>query len=446
MSTDVALRNSDAPMGYFPPSDSARGTILAGLVILALFFGGLGTWAATAPLNAAVVGEAVVKVAGNRKSVQHINGGIVRELLVHEGDRVGADQVLLVLDNTEARAEYDLITQQVATLQAQEARLVAERDGTASIAFAPDLLARTNDAVAIAAMDAQRDEFDSRRTALDGQASILSQRLFQLDDQITAGEQLLQSQQVQLQSVRDERASLDDLFKKGLVTKPRMLQLERTATGLEGQIATTSGQIATNRKAADEIDAQIRQLKSDQLAEVTGKLSETQAKLADLGPRLTNATASLGRMEIRAPYAGEVVDLAVFAVGAVIGPGERILDIVPDDTLLVVEARVRVEDIADIAPGMKGEVHFTSYKQRVTPLIHGSVRSVSADRLTDERTQIPYYVAEIDVDAAELAANPEIQLYPGMPATVSITTKERTALDYLIGPLTASLERSFREK
>jgi HlyD family type I secretion membrane fusion protein len=444
--TDLALRNSDAPMGYFPPSDSARGTILAGLVILALFFGGLGTWAATAPLNAAVVGEAVVKVAGNRKSVQHINGGIVRELLVHEGDRVSSDQVLLVLDNTEARAEYDLITQQVATLQAQEARLIAERDGTAGITFPPSLVARTDDSIAIAAMDAQRDEFDSRRTALDGQASILSQRLFQLEDQITAGEQLLQSQQVQLQSVRDERASLDDLFKKGLVTKPRMLQLERTATGLEGQIATTGGQIATNRKAADEIDAQIRQLKSDQLAEVTGKLSETQAKLADLGPRLTNATASLGRLEIRAPYAGEVVDLAVFAVGAVIGSGERILDIVPDDTLLVVEAKVRVEDIADIAPGMKGEVHFTSYKQRVTPLIHGSVRSVSADRLTDERTQIPYYVAEIDVDAAELAANPEIQLYPGMPATVSITTKERTALDYLLGPLTASLERSFREK
>ena len=182
------------------------------------------------------------------------------------------------------------------------------------------------------------------------------------------------------------------------------------------------------------------------LAEVTEKLSDTQAKLADLGPRLTNATEGLGRMEIRAPYAGKVVDLAVFAVGAVIGPGERILDIVPEDTLLVVEARIRVEDIADIGPGMKGEVHFTSYKQRVTPLIHGSVRSVSADRLTDARTQIPYYVAEIDVDSAELAANPEIQLYPGMPATVSITTKERTALDYLIGPLTASLERSFKEK
>lgn len=446
MSTDIALRRPDAPLGYFPPSDSARGTIMAGLVILALFFGGLGTWVAIAPLNAAVVGEAVVKVAGNRKSVQHLTGGSVRQLLVHEGDHVSADQVLLVLDNTAARAEYDLIIQQVATLEALEARLVAERDGAAVITFPADLLARGNEPVAAAAMDAQRDEFESRRTALAGQGSILSQRLLQLQDQVSAGEQLLASQQIQLQSVRDERASLDDLFKKGLVTKPRMLQLERSATGLEGQIATTTGQVATNRKAADEIKAQMRQLKSDMLADVTGKLSETQPKLADLGPRLTNATESLGRMEVRAPYAGEVVDLAVFAVGAVIGPGERILDIVPEDTLLVVEAKIRVEDIADVGPGMKGEVHFTSYKQRVTPLIHGTVRSVSADRLTDERTQIPYYVAEIDVDAAELAANPEIQLYPGMPATVSITTKERTALDYLVGPLTASLERSFKEK
>ena len=426
--------------------ESARGPIVVGLVILAFFFGGLGTWAATAPLNAAVVGEAVVKVAGNRKNLQHLDGGIVRELLVRDGDHVAEGDVLLVLDNTEARAEYDLVLQQITTLEAQEARLVAERDGAISIAFPASLAARSEEPTVASVMDAQRDEFESRRTALEGQASILSQRLLQLQDQIVAGESLLQSQQVQLQSLRDERASLDDLFKKGLVTKPRMLQLERSATGLEGQIATTAGQIAASSKAADEIEAQIRQLQSDRLAEVAEKLSETQARLADLAPRLTNATASLGRMEITAPYAGEVVDLAVFSIGAVIGRGERILDIVPEDTLLVVEAKVRVEDIADIAPGMRGEVHFTSYKQRVTPLIHGSIRSVSADRLTDERTQIPYYVAEIAVDEAELAANPEIQLYPGMPATVAITTKERTALDYLLGPLTASFDRSFREK
>lgn len=426
--------------------ESARGPIVVGLVILGIFFGGLGTWAATAPLNAAVVGEAVVKVAGNRKSVQHLDGGIVRELLVREGDHVAADDVLLVLDNTEARAEYDLALQQIATLEAQEARLIAERENAISIAFPQSLLDRSSEAAVASAMDAQRDEFQSRRTALEGQAGILSQRLLQLQDQIAAGQSLLQSQQVQLQSLRDERASLDDLFKKGLVTKPRMLQLERSATGLEGQIATTAGQVAANSKAADEIEAQIRQLRSDRLAEVTAKLSDTQARLADLAPRLTNATAGLGRMEVRAPYAGEVVDLAVFSIGAVIGRGERILDIVPEDTLLVVEAKVRVEDIADIAPGMPGEVHFTSYKQRVTPLIYGTIRSVSADRLTDERTQIPYYVAEIAVDEAELAANPEIQLYPGMPATVAITTKERTALDYLLGPLTASFDRSFREK
>ena len=149
---------------------------------------------------------------------------------------------------------------------------------------------------------------------------------------------------------------------------------------------------------------------------------------------------------MRTPYAGKVVDLAVHSVGAVIGRGERLLDIVPENTSLVVEAKVRVEDIADVAPGMLAEVHFTSYKQRVTPLIHGLVSEISADRLTDERTQVPYYVALVDVDATELAASPEIQLYPGMPATVMITTKERTALDYLIGPLASSLERAFRER
>jgi HlyD family type I secretion membrane fusion protein len=443
MTQALAIRGSDRERF---PDESARNPMIAGFAILLLFFGGIGTWAATAPLNAAVVGDAVVKVEGNRKSVQHINGGIVSELLVHEGDRVAADQVLLVLDDTEARAEYDIAMQQITTLQAEEARLTAERDGESTISFPADLVSRSGEAAVQSAMDAQQDEFDSRRVALAGQAGILGQRLLQLRDQIAAGESLLQSQRTQLQSVVDERASLEGLFKQGLVTKPRMLQLERTATGLEGQIATTTGSIATNRKTLQEIDGQILQLRNDRLAEVTKELGEAQAKLQDMAPRLTNAAASLGRMEVRAPYAGEVVDLAVFSVGAVIGRGERILDIVPQNTILVVESKVRVEDIADIAPGMRAEVHFTSYKQRVTPLIHGNVKAISADRLTDERTQIPYYVAEIAVDAAELAENPEIQLYPGMPATVTITTKERTALDYLLAPLTASFERSFREK
>lgn len=429
-----------------PPSDSAKGPIQAGLVILALFFGGLGGWSVVAPLNAAVVGEAIVKVEGNRKSVQHPDGGMVSALRVHEGDRVDAGDVLLVLDDTQARAEFEILSQQLAALQATEARLIAERDGATTITYPEDLLSHQTDATVRTVIDSQQREFDSRRVALQGQRDILEQRLSQMAGQITASEALLATQRDQLQSVVDERASLEDLFKQGLVTKPRMLQLDRSATETKGQIATTEGTIAAARESIGEVTRQITQLQNDRLAEVTRDLSDVQSKMQDVMPRLDNARAGLGRTEVRAPYSGEVVDLAVFAVGAVIGRGERLLDIVPSGTALVVEAKIRVEDIADIAPGMTAEVHFTSYKQRITPLIHGTVSAISADRLTDPRTQIPYYVAEVAVDPAELAKSPEIQLYPGMPATVMITTTARTALDYLIGPLMASLDRSFRER
>jgi len=446
MTAVVGISQSEEPVGYIPPSDSVRGSVRVGLIIILVFFGGLGGWAAVAPLNAAVVGDGVVKVEGNRKSVQQLDGGMVSDLRVREGDHVNEGDVLMVIDDTQARADLAILTKQQQILRATEARLIAERDGRPSIEFPVDLLAQTSDADMKTALDSQQNEFASRRTSLDGQVAVLQQRLSQAQDQINANQQLLVTQQTQLQSVAEERASLDGLYSKGLVTRPRILQLDRTATGLQGQIAQTTGNISAGQKSVDEIEKQIDQLANDRMTDVTKTLSDVQSKLQDLTPRIENGRATLGRTEIRAPYAGQVVDLAVFSMGAVIGRGERLLDIVPDNAPLVVEAKVRVEDIADIAPGMSSEIHFTSYKQRITPIIHGRVTEVSADRLTDPRTEVPYYVAQVQVDSAELANSPEIQLYPGMPATVMITTKARTALDYLLGPLVAGFDRSFRER
>ena len=182
------------------------------------------------------------------------------------------------------------------------------------------------------------------------------------------------------------------------------------------------------------------------MADVAANLGDTRAKLLDVGPRLESAQKSLQRTVVRAPYTGTVVGLNVFSVGAVIKPGDRILDIVPDGTDLVVEAQIAVDDIADLQQDMAAEVHFTAYKQRLTPTIHGTVTEISADRLTDPRTGAAYYTAIIRIDPKDLAAAPEISLYPGMPATVMITTEKRTAFEYLVGPLFASLDRSFRQK
>jgi membrane fusion protein, epimerase transport system len=225
-----------------------------------------------------------------------------------------------------------------------------------------------------------------------------------------------------------------------------MLQLERTATEFEGKIAAVNASSATASQAVEEYNRQIIQLKTARTAEVTGELNEVQVKLLELAPRLQNVRAALQRMEIRSPYAGELVGLAVFSVGAVIRPGDRILDVVPDRRQLIVEARIGVGDISDVHPGMSAEVDFMSYKQRDVPPLQGTVRHVSADRLTEERTGQAHYLAAIAVSPNELAAWPQIRLQPGMSATVLIPTQERTALEYLVGPLLATLNRSFRQR
>lgn len=428
------------------PSDSATGAVRAGWVIILFFFGGFGYWAATAPLNAAVVGEAVVKVEGNRKSVQHIDGGTVKEILVREGDEVNASDVVMVLDDTQIRAEVEVLQQQLVQLMATEARLRAEFAGASAIEFPAELTLNTADRVTAAAIIDQQHEFESRRQAMTGRELVLRQRISQYTEQIGGLEAQAEPMATQLASIATERMSLEELLAKGLTTRTRVLELQRRESEFIGRKAELDANISRSHEAIAEVREQIAQLQKDQSEEVTAQLRETRAKLLDVTPRLRAAEVALERTAVRSPYAGKVVDLAVHSVGAVIGRGERLLDVVPENSLLVVEAKVRVEDIADIAPGMLAEVHFTSYKQRVTPLIHGLVSEISADRLTDERTQIPYYLALVDVDATELAASPEIQLYPGMPATVMITTKERTAFDYFVGPLAASLDRAFREQ
>lgn len=428
------------------PSDSASKYIAAGLGIIILFFGGFGGWALTAPLNAAVIGEAVVKVEGNRKSIQHIDGGIVKKLHVSDGDRVEVGDILLSLDDTEARAGFDILSQQYALLRAMEARLLAELNGREVVEFPSDLAARANEPEVSKAMEGQRTEFESRKLALIGESQILDQRISQLREQIIGSEAQAASFRDQHRSVVNERNELDGLYKKGLVTRPRLLELERAAAGLEGQIASTDAAIASARQNIEELVRQIAQLRKNRTAEVTRDLSDAQSKLRDVTPRLHNAAAVLGRTEVRSPYAGKVVDLSVFSVGGVIGRGERILDIVPDRNSLVVEAHIHVEDISDLHPGMNAEVHFTSYKQRTIPLIHGTVTQMSADRLTDEHTGIAYYLATVAVNEEELGTSAEIKLYPGMPATVMIPTRERTAFDYLVGPLVSSFDQAFRQR
>ncbi|MCK1480629.1 HlyD family type I secretion periplasmic adaptor subunit [Bradyrhizobium sp. 197] len=428
------------------PSDSIRHVALAGWLIIAAFFGGIGSWALTAPLNGAVVASAVVKIDGNRKSVQHLDGGIVKELHVREGERVLAGDLLIVLDETQTRAEYEVLTQQYAMLRATEVRLLTELDHRSDLVLPSDLKARSEDPYFTSVWNGQLSQFGSRRASLEGQGSVIREKINQLRSQIVGAEAQVKSFSDQISSVRNEAKDIAPLVERGLIARPRILQLERTAYGLEGQIADTNANIAKLRQAIAEQEQQISQLDNDRMTDVSKDLRDTQARLLEVIPKALSAKAVMGRMEIRAPYTGRVVGLNVFSVGGVIQRGDKILDIVPDEESLTIEAQVAVEDISDVHPNTRAEVHLTAYKQRIVPIIHGDVIQVSADRLTDPKTNNPYYTAFVRIDRDELATLPNIQLYPGMPATVMIPTVQRTAFEYLVGPLAMSFNQSFRQK
>ncbi|MBV8413302.1 MAG: HlyD family type I secretion periplasmic adaptor subunit [Alphaproteobacteria bacterium] len=428
------------------PSDSSWRPALAGWLIIAAFFGGFGVWAATAPLDGAVVANGVVKVDGNRKSVQHLDGGIVKELRVKEGDRVKAGDVLIVLDDTQTRAEVQILFEQYVALRATEVRLLAELANASQLIMPTELAARQGDTYAASIWAGQVKQFETRRAALEGQRQVILEKINQLQSQIDGAEAQVKAYNEQIESVRTEADSVAPLVDKMLLPKPRLLQLQRTAYGLDGQIADAQANVAKFKQAIGEQQLQIAQLQNDRMAEVTKDLREIQAKLAEVLPKRTNAEATLARMEIRSPYAGRVVGLSVFSIGGVIQRGEKILDIVPEDDDLTVEVQVAVEDISEVHPDMRAEMHLTAYKQRIVPTIHGQVVHVSADRLTDPKTNNAYYVAQIRPDLSELADLPDVHLYPGVPASVMIPTKSRTAFDYIVGPLVESFHHAFRQK
>jgi len=331
-------------------------------------------------------------------------------------------------------------------LRATEERLKAELNGRAEVALPVELEEFAHDPVFKSVWNAQIQQFQSRRTAIEGQRKVLKQRIAQLESQITGAQGQLKSYNAQIESVRKEMASLLPLLEKGLIPRPRYLSLERSGTGLEGQVADVTGNIAKARQTIAEQMQQTAQLDYDRMTEVSKELRETQGKLLEVESRQANARAVLNRVEIRSPYSGKVVGLNVFSVGGVIQRGEKILDIVPERDSLIIEAQVAVEDIADVHPEMRADIHLVAYKQRIAPVVEGQVVQVSADRLTDPKSGAPYYVAQVRVDEQQLAELPHVKLYPGMPATVMIPTVERTALDYLVGPLTMMFNLSFRQK
>ena len=425
-------------VGLAPP-------VIAGLVIIALFFGGFGSWAALAPLESAAIAPGVVSVLGNRKTVQHLEGGIVDEILVREGETVRSGQSLVRLDDTQARATLERLRGRYAAVSALEARLLAERDGRDSVEFAPELAAGRADPAVAAIIDGQIDIFESRRASLAGQSAILMQRIARYGEEIAGIEGQIAAEDTQLALIGEETAVLRELLEKGYARKPRLLELQRRAAEIEGSRSQNVAAIARAHQDIGEAELRISDLQASRLDEVVQLLHDAQNELNQLDEQVGAAEDILQRTDIRAPQDGTIVDLQVHTAGGVIVPGARLLDIVPSHDRLVVEARVEPDDIDVVEAGLPARVRLTAFSQRNLRRLEGRVMWVSADRLTDERTGQAYFAAWIELTEDPAEVIPGAALYPGMAAEVMIVTGARTAIDYLMAPLAASVDRAFRE-
>jgi HlyD family secretion protein/epimerase transport system membrane fusion protein len=426
-------------------SFDVRPAILGGLIVIGLAVGGFAGWAATAPIASAVIAPAVVVVDGNRKHVQHLEGGIVKAILVRDGDQVEANQVLLRLE--EARARAALGVQQTALDSARilEARLRAERDGAKTLAFPHQLAARRTEQTIAEMMRAQEVLFDARRTSFVGQQDILRQRIARHEQEITGLAAQQEALEQQINFIEEELTGLRDLLKKGIAPKSKVLALEREGARLKGARGERVSEIARAEVSIGATKLEILQVERTFRENVVKELRDVQTQIADLDERIVAAKSTLDHIEIRAPADGVVVGLSAHTTGGVVKPGEVILEIVPSTQRLVVEAQVQPIDIDNVAVGLETEVRLTAFKQRTTPTLFGHVIYVSADRLTENRTGQPYYLARAEMSESELARiKPQI-VQPGMPAEAVIKKRERTALDYLIRPVADALVRAWRE-
>ena len=424
-----------------------RRPVRAGVLVVVLFFGGIGWWAASAPLAGAAIAPGVISPDGSRRVVQHLEGGIIREILVSDGSRVRAGDPLIVLEDVQARAGFDALEARFHTLAATQARLLAEQSAAASVSFPAWLIeATSNDPTALEAMVAQRALFDTRAKALEDRKDILRRRMEQLREEIAGLEAQIVADSRQIALIDEEIQDVEQLYRKGLERKSRLLALQRARTDIHGNRAERRARIARAQQAIGETELQIIAQDTAQLEAVNEEASQIQVELAEVEQRLAASRDVLQRTLISAPVDGTVVALRFRTPGGVVRPGEPVLEIVPDNEELLIDARLSPMDIDVVRAGLPARVVLPAFQQRHMPQIEGRVRQVSPDAIADAQTGQRFFAVRVEIDRDRLAAlAPALELTPGMPAEVYITTGEHTALDYLLGPLYDSLRRTWRE-
>lgn len=424
--------------------------VLIGAAIVLLAFGGLGTWAALAPLDSAALAPATVAVESNRKVVQHPEGGVVKTIRISEGDRVRDGQKLVELDPTEQRANFDAVRETLNAALARRARLRAERDGRDRIDYPYELVQQAEDGSAQAreVIAAARNQFHQRQQSLQGQVAIQRQKISQIEEKITGLKAQRTSNERQVSIMREELEGLRELYEKGYYPRTRILEMERELARLDGEIGSATAWIAQARNSISEARLQIEQVRQEFNEKVSNALAEVGAQISELRQRLVVTAQKLKRTTIRAPQDGVVQNMKVHTVGGVVRPGEEIMQVIPVQDRLIVEAEVSPRDIDIVETGQSAEVRMSALSGRTTPILVGSVMHVSPDRVVQEQENGQsrgFYKARVEIAPRELEKLGTQKLQAGMPAEVLINTGEQTVLDYLIRPITDAMARGFIE-
>ncbi|EKG42868.1 Type I secretion membrane fusion protein, HlyD [Pseudomonas syringae pv. avellanae str. ISPaVe013] len=432
----------DAHSDDMPTSD--RGIRRIGAMIVLVTFGLFGTWAAFAPLENAVYGTGLVTVQSYRKTVQHLEGGIVKELLARDGDTVRKGDPLIVLDDSQLRSQYESTRNQLVSTQAREARLRAERDEQNTIP--PLAISGTDSQRAKEAIEGEEQVFRARKNSRLTEISVQRERIGQLKQQIIGLQDMIRTKINLEKSYSSEITELKDLLAQGFVDKQRLLEQERKLDMLKSEVADHESTITKTKLQISETELQISQLNKNFSSDVAKELSDVQAKVFDLQETATALQDRLSRVVIRAPEDGMVLDMKVHTVGGVVSAGTPLLDIVPESAELVVEAHVSTNDIDRVAVGRLTDVRFSAFNSATTPVIQAVVTRVSADRLTDPATGDPYYLVRVKLTDEGLKRLEGRKLQPGMPAEVLINAGERTMLEYLMKPARNMFVKSMIEE
>lgn len=438
------LENAGVDPASIVKTDEATHARLGWWIVL-VGVGGFFLWATLAPLDKGVPLSGSVMVATNRKAVQHQTGGIVDDILVREGDMVKAGQVLVKMNDIQVKAQAEITRGQLIAARAVEARLIAERDNKPEIDFPPILHSSVDDPRAISSIALQKLLFISRQSVLKHELAALDENIAGLAIQLRGLESSRASKEQQLLFLKEQLDNMRELAQDGYVPRNRVLELERTHAQLNGDISEDTGNIGRIRRQISELNLRRAQSLEEHQKEVRQQLTDVQREAEALNSRLLAQDFELSNVLVKAPVDGIVVGINIFTRGGIIGPGFLMMDIVPSEDMLVIEGQVPVHLIDKVHAGLEVDFIFTAFNQNKIPRIPGIVTHVSADRLTDERTGIPYYHLRAKVTPEGMKALTELQIRAGMPVEIFVKTGERSLMNYLLKPIVDRLHTSLVE-